>query len=162
MNISNDFSNTIMPTQGFKPKQAELSDEQKQTVNDILSNYDAENITQEDFEEIFAQFKEAGIPLGESHKSVVEEAGFNFDANIQQAIQDGTMPSPPDGNRPPPPPQRSSSSSATDSDAYNSQLTELLTAFKNGDADQSDIEAFIQSIQNKSNQSTGNIINNLT
>jgi hypothetical protein len=159
MNISSDMNNITMQAQGQRPQQQALTDVQKQTVNDILSNYDSESITQDDFLDIFSQFEEAGIPLGESHKSVVEDAGFNFDANIQQSIADGTMPPPPDGNRPPPPPQ-SSSSSTTDSNS--SQLAELLTAFKNGNADQSDIEAFIQSIQDKSSQSTGNIVNNVT
>jgi len=155
MDISSSMVNTLMPAPaGLRPKDPKLTEEQKLQVNDILSNYDANNFNQDDFEEIFSQFQEQGIPLGSSLKALAEENGFDFDPNIQQAIEDGTMPPPPEGQRPPPP-----NNSNTESTDYSSQLAELLTAYKNGEADQSDFEAFIQEIKRNNSSAIGNIYN---
>lgn len=77
-----------------------LTDDQKSTVNDILSNYDAENLTADDTQAIFDAFREAGIQPGDSLKETVEAAGFD----LEQFKPEG-----PQGPPPPPPSQTSSS-----------------------------------------------------
>jgi len=154
-----------MPMQNQRPPQQSLSVEQKQTVNNILSEYDSSNISQQDFQAIFQKFQDAGISGGESLKTTAEAAGFDFSSNIQQAISSGqALPSgmgmpPGDGGMPPPPPPPKSSSQSSSSLNFSEQLSQLLTDYKNGNADQTDFEAFIESIRNSSDSSTGNIVN---
>lgn len=160
----NSFSG-MMPMQSQNASQPKLTDEQKQTVNDILSEYDSSNITQQDFYDIFEQFQAAGISGGESLKSTAEAAGFDFSSNIQTAIESGeALPSamgpPPGGQgggKPPPPPQSADSSSSSE---YSDLLAQLLEDYENGEADLTDFEAFIENIKNTSLSSTGNIVNN--
>lgn len=173
MNVSGASSmNSMMMSsmQNQRPPQQNLTEDQKQTVNDILAEYDSSNISQQDFKDIFQKFEDAGISGGESLKNTAEAAGFDFSSNIEQAISSGedlpsVMGPPPGGGQggpggqagmpPPPPPQESSSSSE-----YSDMLTQLLADYESGDADQTDFEAFIESIKNSSFSSTGNIINN--
>jgi len=161
MNVSNSMSSVMMSqVQGNQQsiQQRSLSEEQKSQVEEILSNYDSENFSQSDFEDIFQQFKESGIPLGDSLKSVNEAAGFDFESNIQEAVENGTMP--PKGNMPPPPPpQNNQAQSNDDSTEYSSQLAELLAEYEAGEADQSDFETLIESIRASSTTTTGNILN---
>ncbi|MCE1254339.1 MAG: hypothetical protein LWX83_12430 [Anaerolineae bacterium] len=75
-----------------------LTSEQTETVNSILSNYDAENISEDDAKEIFEQFKEAGIG-GPGLKEAIEAAGFDA-----EELRELGMPEEDKGNMPPPPP----------------------------------------------------------
>lgn len=86
----------MMSMMGTQQKQS-LTDEQKQEVADILSNYDADNITEEDAQEIFAKFKEAGIE-GAGLKEAIEEAGFDAE-NLREL----GMPDEEEMQGPPPP-----------------------------------------------------------
>lgn len=160
-NMTQALTATVMQNQANSQQQS-LTDEQKQKVNDILSNYDSSSFSQDDFESIFKQFKDAGIPMGDSLKSTVEDAGFDFSANIQAEMQANGMQGPggmQGGGMMPPPPPKSSSDSDSDSDTndYSKQLSELLTSYENGDATQSDFENFINSIKASSDNSTGNL-----
>ncbi|MPQ76801.1 hypothetical protein [Hydrogenovibrio sp. JE_KL2] len=161
MNISSTVSQMMsatvsQATQNGQQNQQTLTDDQKQQVKDTLSNYDSSNITQSDFESIFQQFQQAGIPMGDSLKSTVESEGFDFSSNIQAEMQANGM-QPPGGRMPPPPPQQSSSSDSDSDDSYSQQLSDLLTSYENGTATQSDFEAFINSIKANSSSTTGNI-----
>lgn len=70
-----------------------LTDEQKSTVQDILSKYDAENLTADDAKAIFEEMREAGIPPGPGTKEAVEEAGFD----LEPIKPKGTPPPTPQG-----------------------------------------------------------------
>lgn len=160
MNISTSMNQQVYSAslmQGSQQNQQTLTDEQKQKVNNILSNYNSSNITQSDFESISQQFKDAGIKPSESLKSTVEAAGFDFSANIQATMQaNGMHHAGGPGGMMPPPPKSSSSNSDSDSD-YSQQLSDLLSSYENGTATQSDFESFINSIKTNSSSSTGNI-----
>ncbi|BFT28976.1 hypothetical protein D210916BOD24_01520 [Alteromonas sp. D210916BOD_24] len=60
-----------------KPPQTELNQQQTETVQSILANYDADSLTGDDAKAIIEAFKEAGIQPGESLESVMEQAGFD-------------------------------------------------------------------------------------
>ena len=77
----------------FEPKA--ITDEQKEKIKEILANYDAESITEEDAKEIFEAFKEAGITPSKGMKEAIEEAGFDADEIRSLA----------GFNQPPPPPE---------------------------------------------------------
>ena len=55
-----------------------LSDEQKTQLAEILSNYDAEDMTEEDMKSMLDEIKEAGITPGKELKETLEEAGFEL------------------------------------------------------------------------------------
>lgn len=164
MNVSSTSMSSMMPMQAQNAQQTKLTDEQKQTVNDILADYDSSNVSQQDFYDIFEQFEAAGITGGQSLKSTAEAAGFDFSSDIQLAIESGeALPSamgPPPGaqgaGKAPPPPQSSESSASSE---YSDLLAQLLEEYENGEADLTDFEAFIENIRNTSLSSTGNIVN---
>jgi hypothetical protein len=56
-----------------------LTDEQKATGQDILSKYDAENLTTDGADAIFEEMREADLPPGPGMKEAVEEAGFDLE-----------------------------------------------------------------------------------
>lgn len=160
MNISNNLNGVMMTQmQNTAQNQNTLSEAQLAEVNDILSQYDADNLSQDDFENLFQQFKDAGIPMGESLKAATEEAGFDFSANLEVAMQTGSMPPPPGGMPPPPPSESAEATEDEEENEYSAQLSELLAAYENGEADQSDFEALIESIKASSTSATGNLIN---
>lgn len=53
-----------------------LSDEQKTTMEEILSQYDAENMTKEDMESIRQELEDAGIPRSKESMQMMRAAGF--------------------------------------------------------------------------------------
>ena len=61
------------------PPSEPLTDEQKTQVKDILSNYDAQNLTAADAKSILEQLRESDIKPGEDLKNAIEDAGFNAD-----------------------------------------------------------------------------------
>lgn len=85
--------NGMMPMGRPQMRGQALTDEQKQTITDILSNYDAESITQEDAQSIFESFREAGIRPGEGMRETIEAAGFDAE-NLREL---GRPPGPPPG-----------------------------------------------------------------
>jgi len=155
MNIGS-MSAAMMPMQSMQSasQQQILSEDQKATVNDILSNYDMESLTQEEFEEISRQFGDAGIMPSDSLKATIEEAGFDFSEFLAAREANGQA----QGGMPPPPPPRGGEESSVSSE-YTSQLSELLSAYENGEAEQSDFESLIESILAESDTSVGNLIN---
>ncbi|WP_072680558.1 EF-hand domain-containing protein [Arcobacter sp. LA11] len=79
-----------------------LSSYARETISSVLSNYDADNLTESDAQSIVAAFKEAGIQPSSELASAMEEAGFDAHevgtlAGVG-AAQGGTPPPPPSGS----------------------------------------------------------------
>lgn len=118
-----------------------LTDEQKKTLQDIISKYDPETITGDQQKEMMDTIKEAGITPGDDFKEIMDAAGFK----------------PPEKPEGPPPDQASgSSSSSTDT---TQQLLDLLKGIESGTTSESDLSSFIQSLQNSSSSSIGTLVN---
>ena len=79
-------TNNVLSMLG-KPSNKDLTDDQKSTVNSILSNYSSSNLTSSDALDIFKKLKSAGISGGKSLKDTIEAAGFNADDLLQKANQ---------------------------------------------------------------------------
>lgn len=62
---------------GGRPPSQPLSDEQKSLVEETLSNYDAENLSEDDAKAIVETFKEAGIKPGKELADLTSELGFD-------------------------------------------------------------------------------------
>lgn len=74
-----------------------LTEEQKSTVQDILSQYDPENLSDDDVSAIQEALKESGIQPSPELGSLIEEAGFDAEAFKPSGP-------PPEGPPPGPPP----------------------------------------------------------
>jgi len=90
--ISGSMAMSGMSTM-FEPKT--LTDEQKSKIEEILSNYDADSITEEDAKAIFEAFKEAGITPCAGMKEAIEAAGFDAEELRTLAGENHAPPPPP-------------------------------------------------------------------
>lgn len=95
--ISSDISALLPKAGGFAAK---LTDEQKTAAEEILAQYDPENVSEEDAEEIRQQLRDAGIAPSRDLKALLEEAGFDAEQFRPQGPGGG-----PEGAPPPPPPE---------------------------------------------------------
>lgn len=64
----------------FASNQSEaLTDEQKEKLEEILSNYDPTNMTEDDKKTLMDELKSSGIKPSEEVKSIIEDAGFDME-----------------------------------------------------------------------------------
>lgn len=82
---------------GMPQNVTELTDEQKEKLQEILEKYDAENMTAEDVEALFKETREAGIPPGEGLKEAMETAGFDLSEIRGKSGENAPPPPPPMG-----------------------------------------------------------------
>ncbi len=110
----------MMGAAGMMSKGRELTDEQKATITEILSQYDPANLSDEDAKAIFQAFHDAGITPARGMKEVIEAAGFDAEDLRSRGMTDqGMMP---------PPPQQGSGSNAINLSALQS-LQEILNQY---------------------------------
>jgi hypothetical protein len=100
-------------------RSASLTDDQKTFVSDTLSEYDVDNLTEEQAQTIVDTLAEAGIPAGSDLANVMNESGFDA-----RAI--GDMAGGPEGNRPPPPPPPSEDSQSVELTSMVDYVAELV------------------------------------
>ncbi|MCG3268868.1 hypothetical protein [Yoonia sp. I 8.24] len=91
----------MAPMAGMTPKAQSLTDTQKQGLEDVLSNYDVENLSDSDAKEIVSQIEELGIAKGQGLASALGDAGIDARGLAEQAGIGGAEGN---GGRPPPPP----------------------------------------------------------
>ena len=114
-----------------------LTDDQKTTVNDIISNYDSSNMTKADFDSLMVEFQDAGIPPSEEIGSLLDAAGFEkHEGKPPEGVKGGQRPEPPEF------------------------ITELMDKLENGEITEEEVQSFLQNLQNESNQSSGLIMDN--
>jgi hypothetical protein len=86
---------------GAMPSLQQLSEEDKEDIQSILSEYDPDNLTVEDAKNIFAAFSEAGIQPAAGMREAIEAAGFDAEKLRTMAMPNNQPPPPPQGGRPP-------------------------------------------------------------
>ena len=134
---------------GMMPKMKEMTSDQAQTISDILSQYDADNVSEDDAKSIFKAFKDAGITPAKGMKEAIEAAGFDAEDLRSKGLGDGNMP--------PPPPQNSSSSTSINLSALQS-LQEILSQFDLTNLSDSDQTSLLTKLQESGLFSTGSVI----
>ncbi|MCB0748042.1 MAG: hypothetical protein KDC90_11325 [Ignavibacteriae bacterium] len=123
-------SSTMRPPM---PQQSQpLTDEQKETVNSILSNYDSSNMTTENVESLKAEFNEAGIRPSEDLKGMMEEAGFE--------VPERSGPQGAKGKGKPP------------------EFSKLMEKLESTDISEEEIQSFIENLQNEKGKFSGTIM----
>jgi hypothetical protein len=142
-----DGMSGIMGMGGMHPP-SELTDEQKQTIQNILSKYDPENIDAETAQEIFDKFREAGITPARGMKEAIEAAGFDAE-ELRSLAQ-------PQGNMPPPPPTEGKSK--IDVSALQS-LMDILNQYDLENLSSEDEETLMQQLQSAGFLQSGSILN---
>lgn len=109
MNVSSSLSTQMMQTTAMTSKNSNLSSEQKDLIEEVLSNYDTDALTASDASEIVEAFSMAGIEPSEALSTTMQDAGFDAQevgdlANAAGATGTaGTGGGRPAGGPPPPP-----------------------------------------------------------
>ncbi len=137
------------------PESTPLTDDQKSTLEEILAQYDLENLTDEQLQEIHDQMDEAGIQRSRETMEIMTQAGLDF----------STM-TPPDKQGPPPSQGEGLSISAT-ADAQGllsgttsegSTLMSLISQLQSGEASEEDVQSYIDQLKQALSNSLGNLI----
>ena len=139
----------MMGAGGMMPRGKELTDDQKSTITDILSQYDPENVSEEDAKAIFQAFKDAGITPAKGMKEVIEAAGFDADDLRSKGVSD-------QGMMPPPPPQNSSANSINLSALQS--LQEILSQYDLTNLSESDQTSLISQLEDSGLVFPGSVI----
>jgi len=102
-----------------------LSQEQQALILETLSQFDTENLSQDDAIKIVEAFAQAGIQPGTALEEAMAEHGFDAKqiGELAQASQEG--------NRPPPPPPQQSSEDVSSMGEYLTNLVEQTLAENN-------------------------------
>lgn len=125
----------------FQPQNPErfnykLSDEQKETLNNILSNYDIENLDDEGKKELMEELKSSGIPVCKELKETLDAAGF----------------------QPPPPPDKAGETGSTTSRELPQFILDFISKQESGEVTQDDINTLITNLQNNGQLTTGTLV----
>ena len=135
------------PPQSSSGSQSSLSDEQLLTIEEVLAEYDVDNLTSEDALSIVETFKEAGVAPGQALEEAMSSAGFDAQEVGKLAGVGGEQ-----GGGPPPPPESSDSAVTLNiSDQMLQDLNELLDSYYEEDISDEDKETTLASISRSPN-----------
>jgi hypothetical protein len=114
-----------------------MTDEQKTKLQDILSTYDAKNLTDEDKMSMMQEIRKAGIRPGDDLKTTLEDAGFDL------------TPPPPGGQ----PPMGAGGAGATGQTPQ--FLLDFVEKYESGEVSNDDIQQLVQTIKSQGQQTQG-------
>ena len=104
----------------------QLTDDQKTQALEIISQYNPENMTEEDKSAMRAELRDAGIKPSRGLKEIIEGEGFEVEG--------------PKGSRPP----HGSKGGQRGERIENSQITEFLEKYDAGEITDEDIDSLVQ------------------
>ncbi|MCH9814089.1 MAG: hypothetical protein K0U47_09130 [Epsilonproteobacteria bacterium] len=116
------MSGSMPPMQGMQSKgmqQESLTDAQRESLEEILSSFDLENMSQEDHMALGEALREAQIPPTEETMEIMQEAG------LEPMEIEGTEEMAPPPPPPPPPSMSMSSMSSEDQSFFNDILSQV-------------------------------------
>lgn len=121
-----------------------FTDEQKSNLEEILAQYDSEDITDEEMRSMLDEIKEAGIGPGEDLKNALEEAGFEL--------------KPPQGGQGGPP--QMGMNGAMGARLEPPQFVQdFMDKAVSGEVTEDDIAAFLKNVQSQNQDLTGLLVN---
>ncbi len=134
---SSSTSQTMMYKQRENYK---MTDEQKQSVTDLLSQYDdVSSISDDEKETLMENIKDLGVKPGDDLKNIMESAGFE-------------PPKPPEGGMPP---QSSDSTSSTEE--LPSFLSDFISKYQSGEVSEDDMNTLFAQLKSNNMGAKGNI-----
>lgn len=131
-----------------------LTEEQQSFITDTLSQFDADNLTQESATSIIEAFAEAGIQPGTALEASLAELGFDAKSIGDLANISG------EGNRPPPPPKQSSEEISSLVDYLSELMEEKYAANNNNELTDNDKQSILAQVFEKFSIEDGDSIIN--
>jgi hypothetical protein len=136
-----------------------LTDDQKKTLDDILSNYDSSNLTADSTKSLMDSLKSSGIKPSKAVQDYMSSKGFDIKApqgpppsDSLSGLSSTSLSS-----------SSSSSSSGTNStSSLPSYLQDFITKEEAGTVTQDDINSLISSLQNSGQNTTGVLVDQTT
>ena len=136
--------------------EVKLSEEQQTLISDILSELDADNVTEADALSIVEAFSEAGIQPGKSMESAMSELGFDAQSIGDLANAEGQ-------SAPPPPPPQQSSVEVSSMVSFLAELLEEKMASIDGEElSEQDMQSIYSQVMDKFGIEEGDSIINTT
>jgi len=115
-----------MPPQPARSEQS-LTADQQSLISETLSEFDTENLSQEDALSIIETFSQANIQPGAALEKALSSAGFD-------AKSIGELGNISEGSRPPPPPPKQSTEEITSMVDYLAEILEETLAANDGNS----------------------------
>ncbi len=132
-----------------------LTDTQRETLKDILSRYDANRFTEDDFNALSAELRQAGIRPNAEVRAALETKGIDVDSfNPQPAGRRGPPPPPP----PPPPSGSKEDNLTTLTEALLQAIAEFLAKLKTSSISGDDVNALNTLAQQSGANTTGLLV----
>ncbi len=131
--------------QAMQPPNYRMTDEQKTTFSEIISQYNTDDMSDSDMKSLLEEIKSAGIKPGEDLKSLMETSGLEVTKN-SEGMKGGAKAG---GNQGPPPPPKE----------MPEELTSFIEKYQNDDATEEDITNLIEWLESKGIGLSGNIVN---
>jgi hypothetical protein len=128
----------------------EMTDEQKTTLQDILSKYDSSTITEDGMKSLMDEIKSAGITPSKDLKDTVEAAGFNMKppAGGPPPMGGGAPPSGMSGMSSTSSTSSTDETDETDSSSYLEELmNNLMEQLQSGKTTETEVTNVIKSLQ---------------
>lgn len=116
---------------------SKLTDEQKETLQEILAKYNPDNITQDSIKAMMDEIKSAGITPSKDLREIMEAAGFK----------------PPEKPQGPPPDETAGSTGNIPQ-----YLLDFIEKQESGEVTQEDIDSLILSLQNSGKTTLGSLV----
>ncbi len=134
--VSSISGSSSIQYQPLTESNTKLTDEQKETLQGILANYDSENMTQDSMKAMMDKIKAAGITPSKDLREIMDEAGFK----------------PPEKPQGPPPEE---STGTTNVPQY---LIDFMQKQESGEVTQEDIDSLIASLQSSGKTTVGSLV----
>jgi hypothetical protein len=135
---------------GMQFKAEPLTADQKSQIQSILSQYDPDNVTEDDAKAIFQAFRDAGIKPSPGMKEAIEAAGFDADDMRTKGKPEGGAP-------PPPPPGGDNNSSGVNLSVLKS-LQDILSEYDLTNMTQEDETGLLSKLQQQGFMNPGIMI----
>jgi hypothetical protein len=116
-----------------------MTDEDKEKVSSILSNYDSSKITDESMQSMMEEIEAAGIKPGDDLMSMMDEAGFKPKEPPTGKGQGGPQGASSKGEMP-------------------EFLSDFVSKYQSGNVSDDDVASLVQQLQSKGMGSKGNIV----
>jgi hypothetical protein len=137
-----DSSTSTSQTQMYKQRENyKMTDEQKQSITDLLSQYDdVSTLSDDEKQTLMDKIKDMGIKPGDDLKNIMDSAGFE-------------PPKPPEGGM-----KDANSSSSTDSTKeLPSFLTDFISKYQSGQVSDDDMSTLFSQLKANNLGSVGNL-----
>ena len=141
-------SNQMPPP--MQSSQTSMTSEQKESIQEVLSQFSADELTSEDASSIVESLAELNVQPGQELAELMADSGFD-------AKTIGDMAGVSDGQRPPPPPPQSEVSSSSEMVSF---LEDLLEDFDSQLSDD-DKESILSAVQEKFGINDGDSLVNI-